>query len=261
MGLFEGRPWGRYHYGNLEHLDALLFAEERKLMAWMAANVYTGSGEIVDAGAFLGGSACCFADGLVRNKTVAQKSGRIHSYDLFRKYEFTKADLDSWQRLEDGQSSLSIYHNQLASNDHMVVSYPGDIMQREWRGGDIELLMLDCSKTQALNDHCMRAFFPALVPGKSYVLHQDYAIKSGLFWIHNTMHMLRDYFVLEVTSNFGGTTVFRNIKQITPAIIEKTIATQSQGIKENMREAAEYALSIGEDKIFEAITNSAKHVK
>src|SRR4051812_26270165 len=42
----------------------LLSGGEATLLYWLVANRYTGQGEIVDLGAFLGGSALCCARGL-----------------------------------------------------------------------------------------------------------------------------------------------------------------------------------------------------
>lgn len=253
------RPWGRYRYEEIGQLDALLHPEERKLMAWMANNIYTGEGEIVDAGAFLGGSAACFAHGLDRNSNVQRKSGRIHSYDLFRKGNWLPAAVASWDARSEGQSTIDLFHDQLSDFEHMVAVYPGDITRRVWSSGEIEFLMLDCSKTENLNDHCMRMFMPSMIPGRSFLIHQDYAIKSSMYWLHSTMYLLKDYFDHLVTVKFGGTTLFRCKERIAPETIERVIAMQNENPDALFNDAVTYAKDIGDDKLVEAIRHSHEH--
>ncbi|QPM90017.1 hypothetical protein [Pseudooceanicola algae] len=253
---FSSRPWGRVNYDRIGKLLALLHPEERKLMTWLASTVYTGAGEIVDAGAFLGGSAACFAAGLRINRKVTRKDCRIHSYDLFRKGNWLPSQLKEWDARAEGQSTVDLYHDQLGENDFMTVLYAGDITQRSWSDRKIEILMLDCSKTKPLNDHCMRMFYPSLIPGDSYLVHQDYAINSGLYWLHSTMYLLRDYFEHLATVDYGGTTLFRCIKAIPPEMVEEAIARQDEA-PEAIRDAAiAWANDLDQPKLARAISYS-----
>ena len=65
-------------------VKTMLSAQELELLYTLARDQYTGRGEIVDGGAFLGGSTLALANGLRDNRRVQDKNGRIHSYDLFR---------------------------------------------------------------------------------------------------------------------------------------------------------------------------------
>jgi hypothetical protein len=232
--------WQKYDSSSLDGLVAYLTPEERKLFAWMAENHYTAAGEIVDAGSFLGGSAACFAHGLAGNDRVAVKDGRIHGYDIFRFAPWIR-NVEALAGFTNGQSFLNVAHDQLADFDRHVTLYPGDITKRTWRGGPIELLMLDCSKTAATNEHCMRMFFPALQPDVSYVLHQDYAIVSRLHWIHSSMYLLREHFAYCGNVERGGTVVFKCVKQIEQADVEAAIGQQrAADIMTLANEVAEY---------------------
>jgi hypothetical protein len=245
--------WGRYRYDEISELEALLFPEERKLMAWLAERIYRGQGEIIDAGAFLGGSAACFAYGLNRNVRVEKKDTRIHSFDLFRKGNWLKDGVKSWDARQNGQSTIDLFHDQVSDLEHMISIYPGDITKRYWHGGEIEILMLDCSKTEALNDHCMRMFMPDMIPGRSFLIHQDYAVQSGLYWLHSTMYLLKDYFEHVATVKFGGTTLFRCKKRITPEVIEQAITNQNQNPKSILNGALAEARRIEDEKLAHAI--------
>ena len=253
---FSKKTWIRYEASDVIDIEALLFPEERKIMAWMAQHIYTGDGEIVDAGAFLGGSAACFGLGLSRNTKVQRKDGRIHSYDLFRKGNWLPSSVPSWDPKEDGETTLDVFHNQIAQYEHMISVHPGDIRKRNWNGGRIELLMLDCSKTQELNDHCMRIFMPSMIPDRSYLIHQDYAVRSAMYWLHSTMYLLRDHFEHLATVKFGGTTIFRCKKAITPEVIEGVIYDQNSEPDKLVEGAIEYAKWLKDEKIMTAIKAS-----
>ncbi|MGH3633037.1 MAG: hypothetical protein ACRDTS_02820, partial [Mycobacterium sp.] len=83
MDVFRNSPWESLDAPELAITKGLTFLEERKLCMWLAQEIYTGKGEIVDAGAFFGSSALSFAVGLACNERLAHddKAGRVHSFD------------------------------------------------------------------------------------------------------------------------------------------------------------------------------------
>ena len=73
--------------------------------------------------------------------------------------------------------------------------HEGDITQAGWDGGPIDVLFLDVLKSWEINDAVMRDFFPSLVPGRSLIVHQDYA-GGYMPWIAIGVELLRDSLVL-----------------------------------------------------------------
>src|SRR5258707_497819 len=73
-------------------LRTMLVADESRLLNHLAEDYYSGSGVIVDGGAFLGGSTVALADGLRRNprrrRLGAEKP--IHSFDRFEVEEYAR---------------------------------------------------------------------------------------------------------------------------------------------------------------------------
>src|SRR5476649_2864728 len=61
----------------------MLEVSEQKLLYFLARDLYSETGEIIDAGAFCGASTYALAAGLVDNPRVYRKDARVHSYDLF----------------------------------------------------------------------------------------------------------------------------------------------------------------------------------
>jgi len=251
--------WQNYQLGPLGELSAFLTMEERRAFAWMAQEVYSGAGEIVDAGAWLGGSARCFAHGLQANQRVELKDGRIHSFDMFRKFRGGAVDVaPAMQALSDGDTFLDQTHDQLGELDSMVTLYPGDITARTWRGGPIELLMLDCSKAAVTDAHCLRQFFPALIPNRSYVLHQDYGIVSNLWWIHASMYLLRDHFAFSGDMGRGGTVLFKCVKEITAVDVEAALGRLVPAVREVLAEQAALFMEPAGNRCANAIRETSK---
>jgi hypothetical protein len=78
--------------------------------------------------------------------------------------------------------------------NHVEV-HEGDICRERWTGGPIEVLFVDICKSWAINDHVVREFFPALVPGRSVVIQQD-LIHEWLPFLTITMGLFADAFAL-----------------------------------------------------------------
>ena len=78
-------PWRQLGIDGSEvnPVPSMMTADESLYLYWLARCQYTGRGEIVDGGPYLGGSTMAMAEGLRRNDAVPHKTGRIHSYDLF----------------------------------------------------------------------------------------------------------------------------------------------------------------------------------
>jgi hypothetical protein len=168
----------------------MLSPAERRLLYSLARDVATGEGAIVDAGCFLGGSTVALLSGL-RDRPEPWAGPPVASYDLFRVEPYTVDEFFSdHPRLPVGGSFRSRFDANVAGFDVPHVVREGDITEIGWSGGPIEVLFLDVLKSWEINDAVLRDFFPALVPGRSVVVHQDYA--WGYFpWIPITVELMR----------------------------------------------------------------------
>ena len=252
MDVFRNEPWQSIDAPELHNIEAYTFLEERQLCAWLAQEIYTGKGEIVDAGAFFGGSALSFAVGLARNQRLADddKVGRVHSFDKFEWDPWIKQEFRP-ENVAFGSSFANRYHDTVKPYDAMVTVYPGDICQRRWRSGPIEILFIDCAKTFAANAAVMRLFFPHLSP-ESIIIQQDYAVLSRLIWIHAAMEYLWDFFDDHGCTKFGGSTLFSVKKAIAAEDVEDCI----QAIRTNCLALAQSAAERFSDRRRAGILNS-----
>jgi hypothetical protein len=172
----------------------MLYEEELTLLFSLGRH-FSGNGEIVDAGCFLGGSTFALAAGLAaRRRDVSSRARVIHSYDLFRLDALTKMQYPQFTKgVEVDASIRPEFERLLASHLSRLHVHEGDIRDFRWNGEPIEILFLDVCKSWEVNDHVLHQFFPALIPRKSVVIQQDF-VHEWLPYIPVTMGMLADAF-------------------------------------------------------------------
>jgi hypothetical protein len=176
----------------------MISLEERALLYVLARDYYSRSGMIVDAGCFLGGSTLALAQGVLDRDPPIQDPV-IETFDRFK---LDKGSFAPYAALLDGLrpgDSLRPAFDAVLSDRLRVVNVrEGDIRRMDWSGGPIEVLFIDLAKNWSINDHVARTFFPALIPGRSVVIQQDY-VHEWTPCLHITMELLGDAF------DYGGT--------------------------------------------------------
>lgn len=193
---------------------------EANLLYTLAKICYKGDGEIVDLGAFLGGSTLAFSKGLKENVAVKNKFRRIHSFDRF----IADSDymLSYLKNTHNGENNfLEEFKNYLAGYEDYYNVYPGDINKIQWLKYPIELLFVDIAKTQAINNHLIPNFFSCLIPGNSVLVQQDF-VHLHCPWVHTTMSYLWEYF--ELIDVVVPSLVFFNKKEIPPEKLARLAA-------------------------------------
>jgi hypothetical protein len=188
------------HWRNIElppdvlAVPSMLSVDERRLLFSLARDSFSGAGAIVDAGCFLGGSTLALGSGLLANPSAGRVA--IDSYDMFLLDEYMLkhyADAATAGQRKPGESCRDLFDGNISSISSIVRVHHGDIREIGWDGRPIEILFLDILKAPNTNDRVVREFFPALIPGRSVLVQQDY-IHEGHFWIHITMELLSEYF-------------------------------------------------------------------
>lgn len=184
-----------------------------------AADIYSGAGAIVDLGCFVGSTTICLAQGLSANR--AAKTAKIHAYDRFLWEDW----MQSWWQAKalpapelEADSFLPEFLKQTSPWKDRIIVHPGDLALSSWDNGPIEFLLVDVMKSSEVAEAIARSFFCFLVPGKSYVAHQDFA-HSWTSWIHLLQFRLRDSFTVAADIPKSGTVVFRYRKQFPPQAV------------------------------------------
>jgi hypothetical protein len=173
----------------LTQVKTMLSAQELELLYTLARDRYTGRGEIVDGGAFLGGSTLALGSGLRDNPGAFSKQGRIHSYDLFVSDVFVTRFIEGYP---EGTSTRPYYDSVIADVVSHVTVHEGNITTMPWPSDrSIEIFFIDVAKSWDINDFLLHQFFPRLMPG-STVIQQDYHWPHTP-WISITMELLADH--------------------------------------------------------------------
>jgi O-methyltransferase len=173
---------------------SMMSQAEQQYITDYCQNTFANQGKIVELGCWLGSGTLAMAQGLVNGGKTPEPL--IHAYDIFIWDNSMTPFLGGQplQRpLETGDSFLDQYLIEIEPCKDWVQLHAGDLLQETWTDGPIEFLFVDAMKSWSLSQHIVKQFFTALMPGKSIVLHQDFAY-FGTYWIPIIMYRLRDYF-------------------------------------------------------------------
>ncbi len=154
---------------SLGALPRMLSGDEQRYLIWLTESRYEGWGAVVDLGCWLGSSSACLAEGLARSG----KQGRVHSFDLFR-WDPSYMERDSSLRLAYGADFMPEFLRLTLPWKERIQAQQADLFEFQWRGGPIEILFVDAAKTWGLTNAILRNFGPAIDPGRTRVVFQDF---------------------------------------------------------------------------------------
>ena len=220
--------------------------QEQEWLRNYAAHRYTGIGAVVDLGCFFGATTISLAEGLVLNRKATKK--QIHAYDLF----VWKPFCETWAQRHKveglftvGDSFLSEFLRRTEKLRDSIVVHQEDLSQARWKNGPIEFLYVDAMKSAKTAMAIASNFFPYLIPGKSYLAHQDFA-HYATPWIHFLTFRLRDYF--SFVADLPQSSLFRLEREIEPQALGRDLSPGAVSSGE-IEAAFEYSLSlVGDDK-------------
>ncbi|WP_114966529.1 hypothetical protein [Alkalilacustris brevis] len=192
--LFADHPW---HYlprpalGQSLAVPSMLSDRERRLYTWLTARWMRGAGVVVDLGCFAGGSTASLAQGLV----LAGRREPVHAYDRFTLNDAAKQRFlyPAGIKPFEGRDMLALVRRLLAPWESRIELHRGDVAAMRWQGDPIEVLTVDLAKSTALADHIAAQFFPALIPGRSILVQQDY-LHDAQPWLPAQMELLARHF-------------------------------------------------------------------
>lgn len=167
---FDDSPWlagGPARLGAARDVPTMMGFEEELMCHWLGARWLSGRGAVVDLGTYVGGVAARIAQGA----RDAGKRVEIHAYDRFRVLEAHKIKVLYPQGVArfEGDDALPLARRLLAPWGAAIHLHRADLADTRWDGGEIELLVVDASKSTGLLDAIARGFYPALTPGSVVV--------------------------------------------------------------------------------------------
>ena len=211
----------------------MLSDSEVKLLFMLARDYMPADMEIVDAGAFVGGSARALAAGLDARLDKSGFIGRVHSYDLFR----TKSDYYNKVLLgtvgEDGSFLPHFVQNTRQWAEYINV-YAGDFTDFRWIGRPISLLFVDISKTPQLDRYVWTEFVPHLKVGRSMMIQQDF-VHIHAPYVHVALGYYIDHF--DILGLVGSSLLMRYRRKIDHTALEDGANLATQGAFEDKMQA------------------------
>lgn len=200
----------------------MLSLAERAMLTQLVSRTWRGDGAIIDGGSFFGSSLVASAEG-VRASGVLESvpadrfpGGKpIHGYELgFLPAPQGQKNLRrvyAGREYRLGESFVPILEETVAPHRDLIALHIGDLNDKRWDGSPIEIAFIDVCKTSRLNAHVAQQFYPALIPGESTLINQDFFF-DRLPWIRVTMGHLKDYFSWE--GQVFSSSVYRNVKAV-----------------------------------------------
>lgn len=223
----------------------MLVEQECDWFRTYAADTYSGAGAMVDLGCFVGSTTISLAQGLGVNRTA--KAAKIHAYDRFLWEDW----MQSWWEAKgfappelEGGSFLPEFLKRTSPWKDQIIVHPEDLAVSRWDDGPIEFLLVDVMKSSDLAESITRNFFSFLVPGQSYIAHQDFA-HFYTSWIHLLQFRLRDSFAVVADIPKSGTVVFRYLKHFSPEAVGDLSMTSAT--VEEIEAAFDYSLGLVSD--------------
>jgi hypothetical protein len=197
-------------------VPTMLMRDELRLLEFLTEEIYRGDGLIVDAGCFLGGSTLALASGLRKNlaRQRLPETKQIHSFDLFQVEDWTRG-IYFPLATPAGSRTREMFDHNIAPYASLVEIREGDITATGWSGDPIEILFIDVAKHWSVCDWISANLFPALIPGRSIVVQQDYLYHHWNGWLHVTMEHFADEFE-RVCDTGSNSVAFRLTKPFPP---------------------------------------------
>jgi len=199
-----------------EHLTAPILLgmttqAEQTLYRTLAQTEVQGVGEIVDLGCWLGATTLSMLAGLAQNPHPQARARKVYAYDRFVWEAYMNNVVQGSElqgKLNIGDDFSDEFRRRLGQQVSQVIIQAGDLCKLGWTGAPIEFLMVDVMKSAVLANCIWRNFYAALIPGRSIVIHQDFAHYYEI-WIHLIHYKLRDYFEFLSESSDSCTVAFR----------------------------------------------------
>lgn len=168
-------------------VPGMISDEERRYYDWIGG-AYSGAGEVVELGPWLGRSTLHIVRGLMASPAFR---GRVlHVFDDF---VWRASWMDDYYREPDrpgdGACFQHIFERYVAPvadllevrrakiADHGDNSFLPDLT---WAGGPIEIAYVDCGRTFEVNEAWYRALGPAFIPNRTLVIMQDWQLYKEL---------------------------------------------------------------------------------
>lgn len=190
----QARPWSAVRCPESSAIPTMITPEEMHYLYWLTSELWSGGGDVVEVGPWLGGSSWQLAAGMATNPR-AEPDRRLHVIDNFRWRPFMadRAALD----LAPDASFRQFFEQNLARWGELVVVHeaalPDDdsarladpdgvrtsdddvaIFSADSLPGRLSIVFVDGAKSWQALRHLFEQLLPRCVPGETVLVMQDF---------------------------------------------------------------------------------------
>ena len=184
-GLLQRSGWeNEFVPKALRSIPTMLCPETMGYYKWLA-RTFSGVGDIVELGCWMGCSTCCLAEGLRQNPDACSR--KIHVFDSFVWLDWMKnftedqhvltTDLRDgssffdyfWMQCEPYQDLLEVHRGALNTDNDKF-----DLPDIEWKKQEIGILVMDFGDDRAANEAMWRVFSPSFLSDNTIIVFNQY---------------------------------------------------------------------------------------
>jgi hypothetical protein len=184
-GLLQRSGWENEFVPKALHsIPTMLCLETMGYYKWLA-RTFSGVGDIVELGCWMGCSTCCLAEGLLRN--LDARSRKIHVFDSFVWLDWMKNFTED-QRiltagLTDGSSFFDYFWGHCEPYHDLLEVHRGalntdndkfDLPDIEWKKREIGILVMDFCDDKAANEAMWQVFSPSFLSDNTIIVFNQY---------------------------------------------------------------------------------------
>lgn len=202
---------------------------EQEFLEQYGANLYTGAGDVVDLGCWLGSTTIPLTRGLLKNPAFQGSGRKVYAYDLFVWFDWmnsSAAGTDIYGRYVEGDSFINEFEKRTSEFADLIETRAGDLKAIGWDRGGIEFLLVDAMKNFDLAGSIVKDFYPHLIEGNSLVFHQDFA-HYFTPWIHLIQWRFREHFEFVEGIPQSTSVVFKCTRAISQSDSEREMSFTS----------------------------------
>lgn len=212
---------------------------------------YSGGGEVVDLGCWLGSTTIPLAKGLSQNPVFLKNPKKIYAYDLFIWFDWMNSSVagtNLTDRYKEGDNFVDEFKRRTEKYESYIEICEGDLAKTGWNGKQIEFLLVDAMKNWELTNAIIRDFYPSLIPDKSLILHQDFG-HYFTPWIHLLQWKFKDSFEFIEEIPKSQSVVFKYINKIDEPLLRRNYSFEDF-TDDEVNQAFNFSMnSVSEEKL------------
>lgn len=209
---------------------------------------YTGSGQLVDLGSWLGATVVPLCEGLRFNKNFCKDIHSVHCFDAFVWYDNMFNSVSHYPqavtKYKVGDSFSEAFRNITQPHKEAITVCECDLSTSEWTKMPIEYLLIDALKDWKIARNVTLQFYPYILPNVGIVIHEDFS-HHYTSWIHLIQYRLSSFFEPLDLMKGSSAKAFRCVKQITLQDLEVLIPKNYNDFGlQDIEEAFAYSLTL-----------------